>query len=132
MDRLKVKVSGRWYAVEVGSLEDDRVQVLVDGDPVQVDLARLGAAADQTKQAPTAPPASQGAAQDLVRAPMPGVILSIEVRAGDRVLEGKEVCVLEAMKMEQSLLSPRDGVVKAVHVQQGQNVVIGESIIELE
>lgn len=132
MDRLKVKVGGRWYAVEVGSLEDDRVQVLVDSDPVQVDLARLGATADRTQQAPTAPPVSQDAAQDLVRAPMPGVILSIEVRAGDRVLEGKEVCVLEAMKMEQSLLSPRDGVVKAVHVQQGQNVVIGESIIELE
>ena len=141
MDRLKVKVGGRWYTVEVGSLEGNHVQVLVDGEPVQVDLASLRAAAAiaQPQQTPGAPPQvstesplSQGTDQNLVRAPMPGVILSIEVRVGDRVSEGKEMCVLEAMKMEQSLLAPRDGVVKAVYVQQGQNVVIGESIIELE
>ena len=126
--------------MEVGNLEGDPVQVLVDGEPVQIDLSALGFDVPKSQAQRTsnvapridrvAPP-SQDADQSLVRAPMPGVILSVGVQVGDRISVGKEVCMLEAMKMEQSLLAPCDGVVKAVYVKQGQNVTIGEAIIEL-
>ena len=140
MRRLKVKVGGRWYTVEVGNLEGDPVQVLVDGEPVQVTLSNLGFGVPEPQAQRTSNVApridrvaspGQDTDESFVRAPMPGVILSVGVQVGDRISVGKEVCMLEAMKMEQSLLAHRDGVVKAVHVQQGQNVTIGEVLIEL-
>jgi biotin carboxyl carrier protein len=63
---------------------------------------------------------------------MPGRVMSILVRPGDRVSAGDEVCVVEAMKMEQSIRSPRDGVVKTVHVQPLDSVNANDPLIELE
>jgi biotin carboxyl carrier protein len=58
--------------------------------------------------------------------------MSILVRPGDQVSAGDEVCVVEAMKMEQSIRSPRDGVVKAVHVQPLDSVNPDDPLVELE
>jgi biotin carboxyl carrier protein len=63
---------------------------------------------------------------------MPGRVMSILVRPGDRVSAGDEVCVVEAMKMEQSILAPRDGVVKTIHVQPLDSVSANDPLIELE
>lgn len=56
---------------------------------------------------------------------MPGKILTVRVRLGDRVTYGQELCVLEAMKMEQIIRSPRDGVIDSVNVVPGDSVVNG-------
>ncbi len=58
--------------------------------------------------------------------------MSIVVRPGQRVSSGDEVCVVEAMKMEQSIRSPRDGVIKAVHVQPLDTINADDPLIELE
>ena len=65
-------------------------------------------------------------------APMPGTILSMEVSAGDQVVTGDTICVLEAMKMQQHLRADWSGVVKNVLVVVGQQVLDGTPIIELE
>ena len=58
--------------------------------------------------------------------------MSITVRPGDRVSAGDEVCVVEAMKMEQSIRAARDGVVKTIHVQPLDSVNANDPLIELE
>ncbi|RVX42859.1 propionyl-CoA carboxylase alpha chain [Nonomuraea polychroma] len=58
-------------------------------------------------------------------APMPGSVLRVEVAAGDRVVKGQSVLVLEAMKMEHRIAAPADGVVSGVHVEKGQQVEAG-------
>jgi biotin carboxyl carrier protein len=58
--------------------------------------------------------------------------MSILVRPGDRVSAGDEVCVVEAMKMEQSIRADRDGVVREVHVQPLDSVNANDPLIELE
>jgi propionyl-CoA carboxylase alpha chain len=63
---------------------------------------------------------------------MPGRVISILVRPGDPVSTGQEVCVVEAMKMEQSIRAGIDGVVKAVHVQPMDSVSANDPLIELE
>jgi biotin carboxyl carrier protein len=63
---------------------------------------------------------------------MPGRVISVQVRPGDRVSQGDEVCVVEAMKMEQSIRANRDGVVKAVHVKPTDSVKANDPLIELE
>ncbi len=63
---------------------------------------------------------------------MPGKVISIMVRPGDRVSAGDEVCVVEAMKMGQSIRAGQDGVVKAVHVQPMDSVSSDDPLVELE
>ncbi|MGB8992215.1 MAG: biotin/lipoyl-containing protein, partial [Desulfobaccales bacterium] len=57
-----------------------------------------------------------------LRAPMPGMIISYAVKVGDKVNTGDLVCVLEAMKMQNSLPAPATGVVKAINFEPGASV----------
>jgi pyruvate carboxylase subunit B len=70
-------------------------------------------------------------AGQVVKAPMPGKILSIRVKVGDKVAEGDTVTTLEAMKMEMPISSTASGTVKAVHVDVGQNVAFDDALITL-
>lgn len=67
-----------------------------------------------------------------IKAPMPGLILEVQVKEGESVKEGDYLLVLEAMKMENTLTAPRDGVVKAVTVEKGQTVDKNQLLIEME
>ena len=69
---------------------------------------------------------------DAVHSPMPGIIIDIEVKQGDKVKEGDSILILEAMKMENSIKCPKDGIVKSVHTQKGDAVEKGKLLIELE
>lgn len=67
-----------------------------------------------------------------IKAPMPGLILDVLVKAGDEVKEGDYLLVLEAMKMENSLTAPRDGVIKSLSVKQGETVEKNQLLLEFE
>lgn len=67
-----------------------------------------------------------------VKAPMPGLIIEINVSVGQTVQENDPLLILSAMKMENSLLSPRDGVIKSVAVAVGAAVDKGQLLIEFE
>jgi biotin carboxyl carrier protein len=64
-------------------------------------------------------------------APMPGKVVKVHVSAGDTVTRGQPLLVLEAMKMEQTTLSPDDGVVNQVLVREGDQVTAGQVLIRL-
>lgn len=64
-----------------------------------------------------------------IKAPMPGLILSINIKEGDEVQKGDVIMILEAMKMENVLKSPGDGVVKSIAVKQGDSVEKNQVLI---
>jgi propionyl-CoA carboxylase alpha chain len=66
----------------------------------------------------------------LVLSPMPGLVVSMDVAAGQQVREGEVVCVLEAMKMQNIIRAERDGVVKAVNAKGGDPVAADEVLVE--
>lgn len=67
-----------------------------------------------------------------VKAPMPGVVLEVNVAVGQTVSEDDALLVLEAMKMESTIVSPSNGVVKAIGIQSGDTVEKGHMLIEFE
>ena len=67
-----------------------------------------------------------------IKAPMPGLILDINVKVGQDIKEDAPLLVLEAMKMENTLLSPRDGVIKYIAVSKGEAVDKNQLLIEFE
>ena len=144
VNRLRVRVGNNWYNVEIGDLSHSPVQVTVDGEVFSVEVDSLSAQVPtrprrgrtQTPGILVPPPASRvnptGGDGNFIRSPMPGRVISIMVRPGERVSVGQEVCVVEAMKMEQSIRSPQNGVVKEIRVQPMDSVRTNDPLMELE
>jgi propionyl-CoA carboxylase alpha chain len=66
----------------------------------------------------------------VVCSPMPGLVLSIAVAAGQEVKSGDTLAIVEAMKMENVLRAERDGTVKTIHVKPGESVAVDAAIVE--
>ena len=143
---LRVKVKGKWYTVEVGSLLERPVRALVDGEPFDIDIESSPPQVEaqvETESAPAEEPTGRPDNAPIeisrlpipikeFRSPMPGVIISVDVREGDEVIVGDQICVLESMKMRQVLRADWSGVVRHIHVSPGQQVMDGNLIAELE
>jgi biotin carboxyl carrier protein len=125
MKRYSVTVNGVVYDVAVEE---------IDGAAAPVAAAPV-AAAPAPKAAPAAPKAAPKAAPVAggkpVNAPMPGNILAVNVKVGDKVEKGAVLCVLEAMKMENEIMAPEAGTVAAVNVTKGATVQSGDVLVTL-
>ena len=71
-------------------------------------------------------------AQEIIEVPMTGKIITVNVKAGDKVSEGDVLCILESMKMENPILAPVDGTVVQIDVAPEQIVKPGENIAIIE
>jgi acetyl/propionyl-CoA carboxylase alpha subunit len=74
----------------------------------------------------------EGAEQSALTAPMPGTVIRVLAKEGDRVTHRQPLLVLEAMKMETPVVSPYDAVVKSVHVKEGDRIAGGALLVELD
>ena len=70
--------------------------------------------------------------QEIVEAPIPGKIVSVNVSAGSPIEEDGEICILESMKMQNPVLSPVDGTVTEVNIVPGQVVETGDVLAVIE
>ena len=70
--------------------------------------------------------------QEKIEAPLPGKILNVKASVGEKVAEGDELCTIEAMKMENPIMSPVSGVVKEVSITKGQAVKAGDIMVVVE
>ena len=138
MKEYKYKINGNDYKVAVGDIEGNVVQVEVNGTPYNVEIEEKEvkkttvasvkpAAAPRTDTGAKviAKPAAASAGQAAVKSPLPGVINDIKVKVGDSVTAGSVVVILEAMKMENEIMSPCDGTVRGVSVSKGASVDTG-------
>ena len=140
--RIRVKVGERWYTVEVDDLSTTPIRVTVEGETYVVEVEGLPQARPSPRTItpartsrpgpPQVKPPAPRSSQKLIRSPMPGRVVAVNVRPGDSVSPGQEVCVVEAMKMEQSISTSQGGVIKAVHVRPLQQVGSGDLLVELE
>ena len=101
------------------------------GGTARPPAAKVVARARSATAAPV-PRRPAGGGPGTLSAPMPGVILDIAVKAGDTVVRGQEIAVLDAMKMHNSIKSPRAGTVHEVCASVGQAVGHGDPIIRFE
>lgn len=133
-----VRVDGKTYETEIQDLDARPIRVLVDGETFEIFPEDTAASAPLEFSLPPrefAPGASANGGSssvgNVVRAPMPGVILTVAVKQGDAVHTGQELCVLEAMKMKNVIRATRDGSVKSVTVTAGQHVKHRDMLCEL-
>lgn len=78
------------------------------------------------------PPRAKLDLHNSIISPMPGAIVSVSVKPGDFVQEGQELCIIEAMKMQNIIKSEHEGKIKAVHVKAGDSVAVDALLIVYE
>lgn len=113
--------------------------ITVNGNAYDVTVEEGGAGSAPAAAAPAAPapaaapkPAPKAAAGGApITAPMRGTIVEVKVKVGDKVTNGTVVAVLEAMKMENDIVSDRDGVVASICVNKGEAVETGAPVVTL-
>ena len=66
-----------------------------------------------------------------IKSPLPGIIISIDVKEGQAVKRGQKVAVIEAMKMENDILAETDGTITAIHARKGDSVLEGADIVSI-
>ena len=113
------------YVVEV-SEDDGRFRVQIQNHGME---ARLSTLEDRFRELLHM---GFGARQDSVEAGMPGAVLEVFVKAGDEVVEGDKLVVLEAMKMENTIRAQRAGTIATVLVSKGDKLRTGDTILTFE
>lgn len=143
MGKYRITINGKEFVVEVGDVSTSPVRVVVNGEAKMVEFGEVdspGVAPVTVDRTPTPPPeakptpqavatAATGGEGQIVRAPMPGKILSIAVALGDPVSEGDTVCTLEAMKMEMPISSTASGTCRGIHANVGDSVAHDDPLV---
>ena len=130
MKQFKYTINGNLYNVTVNRVEDDIAEVEVNGTPYKVVMDKQ--AKKTSTGAPVVARPSSSGGKGAIKSPLPGVILSIDCKAGDTVKKGQKLLVLEAMKMENTIQADRDGEVAEIKVNKGDSVLEGTDLIILK
>lgn len=156
MNEYVLTINQKEYRVAVDEINANFAQVQVNGQEFRVDLKQLGlgklfpAATPVAESRPAAAPAAPavsgiapapaalsapvsgaGEASSLVKAPLPGLIIDVMVREGEKVKAGQNIVVMEAMKMENQIQATTDGTVKKIFIKKGDNVAEGNAMVEI-
>ncbi len=124
--KYKVTLNNRVYEVEV---EMGQAMLIDEYDAVAPAAPAAPTAVPAAPAAPAAVPAAALASGEVVKAPMPGNILKINVAPGQKVEDGDVLIVLEAMKMENEIVATKSGTVAQVAVSKGAVVETGAPLV---
>ena len=137
--RYRVELDGAEHRVDVSRSADGCLVGSIDGRPVtamienaagRLRLRRLCRTFEFAEN-PGRDPHSSAEHEGHLRAPMPGHVLDVRAKAGAKVARGTVLVVLEAMKMEHSLVAPWDAIVTEVRVKAGERVDEGAELVQL-
>jgi 3-methylcrotonyl-CoA carboxylase alpha subunit len=136
----RLGIAGREFALEGERLADGRLLVRLDGRATKARAVRDGrdwhVFIDGAHRRLTLHDELEGLDIDAVSgslaAPMPGKVIAVMVKPGDKVAKGDPLLILEAMKMEHTIAAPADGVVQEIHFAVGEQVPEGAELLKLE
>jgi len=149
MSEYVLTINQKEYRAEVSEINAEYALIRVNGREFRVDLqqlalsklmpvetkkseARMEAAAAMPAVRPALePPPAGGDVSNIVKSPLPGLIIDVKAREGEKVKAGQIIVVMEAMKMENQIQATIDGTVKKIFVKKGDNVAEGDTLIEI-
>jgi len=127
MEELKITIDGKEHKVRIEETEDGKIRVHTDKEVYEV----------ETKQDIEAHLIDDQEDSDkennkIIKAPLPGIIYTIDIKPKQQIKKGKRLLSMMAMKMENEIRSPADGIVKEIKVKKDQKVNKGDVLILLE
>jgi glutaconyl-CoA/methylmalonyl-CoA decarboxylase subunit gamma len=139
MKKFKFSIHGNQYTVDIHGIQDDIAHLEVNGTVYDVEIQQMRKPSKTPTIVRSAIPEPvkpviekrAGGSAHPVMAPLPGSILVIRVQKGDIVEKGQVLLTMEAMKMENKVLSDRAGVVESILVNPGDTVLQGDVLLEI-
>lgn len=137
MKEFKFVIDGHEYKTAVSEIGQNLAEVTVNGTTFKVEIEREEAHVAAPRKtishaAQVVSNAQQSAGVQAVKSPLPGSIVKVNVKAGDKVQVGDELLTMESMKMENSIKSEYAGTVRQVLVEPGKNVMQDDKLLEIE
>ncbi len=135
MKKYRVNVNGKAYEIEIELISEAEATVPVSAPVAAPAAAPAPVAAPAAAPAPAPEAASASVASgegEVVTSPMPGTIVSVNVKSGESVKKGQVLMILEAMKMENEIMAGADGTVTSVNVSVGQTVETGTPLCTIK
>ncbi len=139
MKSFKFKIHDNNYKVNLLSHEGNNIELEVNGTKYEVKLkediktTKTPTLVRSASKRPVEPlKVNPSSKKTKILAPIPGTILAVDVKVGDKVKVGDRLLQLEAMKMENNITSEKEGTITAVHVSVHQNVLQNDPMIELK
>ena len=143
MKKFNFLINGNSYEVEVLGFEDNIAKMEVNGTLYDVEVQKelkmtktptlvRAEPPKPTRKESKIPRTLSQTTNIAIRAPLPGTIITVLVKPGDKVAMGQKLLTMEAMKMENNVLSEKDGVVRDVLVKPGQTVAQNDVLVEIE
>ena len=142
MKNFKFKIDNRSYAVDIVNVHEKTATVNVNGVIYEVEVDKklktakpVMARNDSVPSTDITPATSKNKIENgktIIRAPLPGKIVDVMVKVGDKVSIGQTVICIEAMKMENNIRTDKEGAVTAVNVEANVAVSEGEILLEIE
>mgnify|MGYP001146660124 CR=1 FL=1 len=140
MKKFDFTIKGQKYEVLIQDIEDNIGHLEVNGTKYEVEINRQVKSTKTprlVREAVVSKPgegkiSKKGSGSISVKAPLPGSIFKISVSVGDTIKKGDVLLIMEAMKMENNIMSEKDGVVKSIKVKVGDAVLQDDLLLELE
>lgn len=130
MKTYKVQIENEVYEVKIEEVAEGSVAKEAPAQP-QAQAAQAPAAAVEEAPQETTPAPAPSAGATTITAPIPGTIISVNVKEGDAVTKGQVLIILEAMKLENEIVSTVDGTVTGIHTAYDRIVNAGDPLISI-
>ena len=132
MRQYKVTLNGKEHLVNLISKNGGAVEFEVNGQRYSTSIAPNIDLTTNSSHGSSAKATPSTGFNGEIKAPMPGIIVSINVQEGANVSVGDNILVIEAMKMENNITAPKAGVIKKIHTKVGSEVQNGQLLVSIE
>ena len=137
--QITVLVNGKSHVVEIEDTTSYPFEIYVDGKKMSVSVentpVNLGSTQSNISNIIETNDGLKGLTQNgtkLIRSPLPGKVISVPIKIWDYIEEGSELCVIESMKMQQSLLSGNTGIVRAIFIHEGDSINTSDVVVQIQ
>jgi biotin carboxyl carrier protein len=143
MKNFKFNINGSDYNVEILKTEDNVIHLEVNGTSYQVNMEKeiITTKTPILVRAEVPPPTSKEkkiqktpmkTENITVKSPLPGTIITVDVKDGDEVKMGQKLLTMEAMKMANNVMAEKDGIIRSIKVKAGDSVLQGDTLMVIE
>lgn len=138
MKKFKFKVRGNKYEANINKFENNIVDIDINGTNYKVEIEQEIAKAKTPRLIRAKVPVNtddakiKSSAGSLVKAPLPGTIMKLNVKLGDNINAGDTLLIMEAMKMENNIQAETSGKIKSISVKEGDSVLQDDILLEIE
>jgi len=130
--KFRIKIGDKDFIAEIERIGKEKFKVIINDREMLVEISELPTGFAEDKIEKYHIEKDERSEDKVVKAMLPGTVVKILLKEGDRVNAGQPILILEAMKMENEIVSPKSGILKEIKVKEGQKVETNDILAIVE